>query len=88
MGNPPTRSKYKPLRDWLTATEGDTAMATFDEVATLVGSLPASAWKHQAWWANESSGSHSQALSWLTAGFRVESFDQSEGWVRFRRTDA
>ncbi|WP_426608633.1 DUF7662 domain-containing protein [Bradyrhizobium sp. McL0616] len=36
--------------------------------------LPASAYKFNAWWANESSrkAGHKQALAWLDAGFKAK----------------
>jgi hypothetical protein len=79
------RSKYDALRDTLLAVDETVASMTFSEVAELVGPLPQSAWRHQAWWANEAAGSHVQARSWLSAGFRVDGVDQQNGWVRFRR---
>jgi hypothetical protein len=79
------RSKYDALRDTLLAFDETATTMTFSEVAELVGPLPQSAWRHQAWWANEAAGSHVQARSWLSAGFRVDGVDQNNGWVRFRR---
>lgn len=85
--DPPSRSKYDALRDRLTTESSDSVTETFGTLADLVGGLPPSARKHQAWWANESSGAHVQARSWMSAGFRVAAVDQSEGWVRFERVD-
>ena len=84
----PSRSKYDALRDWLATAEQDTVTLSFEEIDELVGSLPQSAWDHQAWWANERSGSHVQARSWREAGFRTAYVDQKGGWVRFEREDA
>lgn len=81
------RSKYDALRDWLASVEEATTTMSFKQIADLVGSLPQSAWKHQAWWANELSGSHVQARSWREAGFRVASANQREGWVQFVRDE-
>jgi hypothetical protein len=69
----------------LLAIDESATTMTFDEVAELVGPLPQSAWRHQAWWANEAAGNHVQARSWLSAGFRVDGIDQHNGWVRFQR---
>lgn len=81
------RSKYDPLRDQLKKVDRDSACMNFEEIQGLVGPLPSSAWDHQAWWANERSGSHVQARSWLGAGFRVSRVDQLEGRVWFKREE-
>lgn len=54
---------------------------TFNEIAGLVGSLPASAWQHREWWANDAS--HVEAAAWLDAGWRVTVVDQRDEWVEF-----
>ena len=41
-------SKYSPLGDRLNREAGTVTM-TFDQVADLVGGLPASAFQHEAW---------------------------------------
>lgn len=81
------RSKYDALRDRLASVKGDSVTMSFDTIGDLVGSLPQSAWDHQAWWANEAAGSHVQARSWREAGFRVAGVNQTEGWVRFIRDE-
>ena len=79
--------KYDPLRDHLAAHTGrDELRMTFNEIARLVGSLPASAWQHPAWWANERDGNHVEARAWLDAGWRVVRVDQRDEWVDFART--
>jgi hypothetical protein len=40
---------------------------------------------HQAYWANESVGSHVQAAAWLNAGYQVEHVELPFGPVRFWR---
>jgi hypothetical protein len=51
--------------------------------------LPRSAHDHQAWWANETHGSHSHARSWQEAGWETRGVNPSVGKVRFqRRKDA
>lgn len=56
---------------------------TFDEIGELVGGLPPSAWDHQAWWGNNDASV--QARAWLHAGWRVDSVNQTAGWVVFKR---
>lgn len=84
---PRPRSKYDTLREYLSSSGEDVVELSFDQIGDLVGPLPQSAWDHPAWWANEASGSHVQARSWMGAGFRVFRIDQEHGWVRFRRGD-
>ena len=81
----PNRSKYDPLRSHLEDLDQDAVTLPFEDIEVLVGGLPRSAVDHPAWWANESTGSHVQARSWMNAGWRVDGYDVSEGWVRFRR---
>ena len=59
---------------------------TFNEIARLVGALPASAWQHREWWGNEAEGQHVQAHAWLDAGWRVAVIDQRDEWVEFERS--
>lgn len=64
--------KYKPLCDHLKqCTERDVVM-TFYDVEHIIGEhLPPSAWKHQAFWANNPTGHHSQCKAWIDAGYEV-----------------
>ena len=58
---------------------------TFDEIERLVGPLPASAQRHQAWWSNEVDDGtrHVQSKAWINAGREVEAVDRSARRVRF-----
>jgi hypothetical protein len=76
--------KYDPLFKHLCDATDLPLEMTFSEIEALVGSLPASATKYQAWWANEAPGGrHVQAVAWLNAGREVESVDQVGHRVRF-----
>jgi hypothetical protein len=80
--------KYTPLYDLLAAAarRGDVAVQLrLDDIAKLVGGLPASAHDHRAWWAN---GSHAHAAAWLDAGWNVAVVSQPDGFVRFERNRA
>ncbi|KAB2380119.1 toll/interleukin-1 receptor domain-containing protein [Actinomadura montaniterrae] len=78
-------AKYDALRDHLIARRDDeiSVIMGFGEIEALVGSLPQSAWTHRAWWANDSKV---QAQAWRSAGWRVESVDQSTEQVVFARS--
>ncbi|MCA9312468.1 MAG: hypothetical protein KDA21_14740 [Phycisphaerales bacterium] len=76
-------AKYDPLRAELGRRGGQRVMMTFAEIEAMVGGLPPSAYEHQAWWANEQSGSHVHAQAWMQAGYRVGSFDLSARTVTF-----
>ncbi len=81
----PSASSYAPLGEHLRNVEGDETTLTFDEVEKILSrSLPASAVKHRAWWAN--TDTHSQALVWLSAGFVVDHADLDAKTITFRRT--
>jgi hypothetical protein len=82
-------SKYDPLHKWLANVPvhiGEETLS-FDQIEMLLGfTLPDSAKHHRAWWANPSSdGYHPYAQSWLMAGWQVDTVEQSQQWVRFRR---
>ncbi len=69
-------SRYAPLHDHLKGVAKDkkTYELSFDEIATIMGAkLPQSAYDHRAWWANTES--HSQALAWISAGWKVDKVD-------------
>ena len=83
-------SKYHPVRHFLenAATSASEMTLTFQQTEQILCfALPASARKHRAWWANEYGPSaHIQAKSWLSAGWEVDTVDQVQDWVRFRRS--
>lgn len=79
-------SKYQPLADHLTACRLDRLQMTFREIEAVLGfSLPASARKHTAWWANEVSGTHTHSRSWQRVGYETVELDQARGRLTFRR---
>lgn len=78
-------SKFEGLADHLADLERARWTATFAELEDMLGhSLPASAERHRAWWANTVRG-HSHARAWLDAGFVVEHVDLGGGRVVFAR---
>lgn len=75
---------YNHLAEQLRSAPGREAPFTFREVEQVIGrSLPASARKHQAWWAN--TPSHSHAASWMKAGWRTARLDLAGERVTFVR---
>jgi len=85
-------SKYEKLYDFLSAMPSRKKDITlsFTEIEGILESrLPDSAYKHGAWWANQTDlSTRPQARAWMLAGFEVAGFHQEKdsGWVRFVRT--
>lgn len=79
-------SKYDPLRHFLAELADDSWTAGFAEVEKILGfALPQSAHRHQAWWANESNGSHSHSQGWQGAGWQTRGVNLQGKSVRFER---
>ncbi len=68
---------YEPLGKLLRKTSASRVPMTFREVEAVIGrKLPASAYRHRPWWANEARG-HSHAKAWLDAGYQTEQVDMT-----------
>jgi hypothetical protein len=81
-------SKYGAIRDLLGRSGEYTVTLSFERLAALAsGGLPASAYIHEAWWRDASTGTtHSQARhGWLAAGHRVVALDLRGRRVTFGR---
>ncbi len=79
-------SKYDPLKRFLEAQAVQSLPMSFAEVEKVLGAkLPSSALAYQAWWANEATGSHVQARSWMAAGYQTEQVDLAGRNLVFRR---
>lgn len=79
-------SRYAPLHEHLAKVPKDTKSYElgFDEIATIMGGqLPKSAYDHRAWWANTES--HSQALAWISAGWKVDGVDLDKQSIHLTR---
>ena len=62
--------KYEALFTLLKGSENNDLLLTFSKIESLLGfTLPSSAYKYQAWLANDNS--HSHAKAWLNAGWKV-----------------
>lgn len=81
---PGRASSYSGLGEHLAEQRSDAIVLEFDEIEQILSrSLPASAYRHRAWWANTES--HSQAAEWLQRGWRASDLDLERQQVTFRR---
>lgn len=78
-------SKYGKLTSFLEGLKTSFWHISFSEIERVLGfSLPLSARRYNAWWANdETYGRHSAA--WLAAGWETEQLDLAGESVTFRR---
>jgi hypothetical protein len=82
----PGVSGYQPLADYLAGKKADSWEATFSEIEEKLGRpLPQSAYRYQAWWANQSGSGHSQTHGWRSVGWRTSKLDLERRRVRFER---
>lgn len=78
--------KYEPLSRYLQNVPSESIDASFAQIESILGfPLPQSAFRHQAWWANESHGSHSHARSWQDAGWETCQVNRGRRTIRFER---
>jgi hypothetical protein len=81
--------RYEPLQAHLSSISGPIVVMTYEEIEKLLGrKLPNTAYGNswRQWWANTET--HSQALAWLRAGWRVTRPDRENKRVEFRRQAA
>lgn len=77
-------SSYSGLGEHLAKQKGEAVVLEFDEIEDILSRpLPASAYRHRAWWANTES--HSQAAEWLQRGWRASDLDLDRKRVTFKR---
>ncbi len=63
------RGKYRPLFEYLMASQNDCETLSYHHIEDILGStLPPSAHEYRQWWGN---GHHTQARAWLAAGWKV-----------------
>lgn len=81
-------SKYGALYEYLRAADKQRLRLRFADIERVLGdTLPGSARRHQAWWANDATtGRHASA--WLSAGWRTADLDLAGEMVSFERADA
>lgn len=81
-------SRYAPLNKHLAGIPKSTKTydLAFDTITEVMGApLPKSAYDHRAWWANTES--HSQALAWISAGWKVDGVDLDKKVIHLVRHD-
>ena len=79
-------SKYDPLLQFLAKSNELFLKLSFTEIEKILGnSLPSSARRYSAWWANQQVEGHVQSNSWMDAGFQTETLDLNAGTVSFRK---
>ena len=77
-------SSYAGLGEHLAKQKSASLVLEFDEIEDILSRpLPASAYRHRAWWANTES--HSQAAEWLRRGWRASDLDLERKQVTFKR---
>ena len=81
-------AKYDPLKNYLINLPKNQMEVTlsFEQVEKIIGAkLPPAAREHRAYWGNNAGGGHAHALAWMEAGWKVDSVNQKDFWVRFVR---
>lgn len=79
-------SSYQPLADHLARIKADVWDASFEDVERALGRpLPQSAYRHNAWWANQTGPGHSQTHGWRSVGWRTAKLDLERRFVRFEK---
>ena len=77
-------SRYDALRDYLLTRSDPVVRLSFVQIEQIIGgALPASARRHRPWWANERSGTHVHARSWIDANRHTARVDLNAGTVDF-----
>lgn len=78
---------YAPLHIWLVGQPPHMTniLATFEQIERILGfQLPATARSKAQWWENNPTG-HSQATSWLDAGFMTQDVSIPNETLTFAR---
>ena len=79
-------SKYEPLLQFFAKSDEILITLSFAQVEEILRApLPPSAHRHPAWWANETSGTHTHSNSWMDVGYHTENLDLNARTVLFRK---
>jgi hypothetical protein len=80
--------KYTPLEGYL-RNLGETQkeeILSFEQIEILIlDRLPPSAYQYQAWWANEKEPHQPEKQAIMNAGWRVDTLNLHEKWVKLVR---
>lgn len=80
-------SVYDPLQTFLKKRSGSHWKAKFADLEQILQRpLPKSAYRYQAWWANQEGQGHSQTAAWKSAGWRTSNLDLAGQTVEFEKT--
>ena len=79
------KSKYEPLKAFLSNSRRADIPMTFDEIEEIIGcKLPLKSSRHPAWWSNNPSN-NPMTRAWLEAGYKSESVDTRNRKLIFRQ---
>ena len=79
-------NKYGQLAEYLGSQQSDHCVLTFSQIEEIIGTpLPASARQREQWWGNDKT--HTQACSWMQAGWKVRRPHLAKEEVRFTRNN-
>ncbi len=80
--------KYAPLEVFLRElpiTKKEIRLS-FEEIEGIIhGKLPSSAYGYQQWWEHETEGNHIHKRAWDNAGWKIDTLNLNEKWVRLVR---
>ncbi len=82
-------STYSALGNYLLSLDVgvNNTVLGFSKIEEIISrKLPISAYKHRAWWGNETKGSHIHARNWLNSGWKVGKLSIKDKIVEFVRT--
>ena len=81
-------SKYDPLKMHLIQSPERVVTLSFAQIERILNTdLPQSAFRYNAWWANEIEGTHTHSNSWMDAGYRTEKVNLNSTTVTFRKVN-
>ena len=80
--------KYDLLEKYLRSLPAgqDQVTLSFESIEQILRDrLPPEAHEDRAWWGNQKQGTQVESISWMDAGWMVDTVDFKEKWVRFVR---
>ena len=81
-------SKYDPLKMHLIQSPERVVTLSFAQIERILNTdLPQSAFRYNAWWANEIEGTHTHSNSWMDAGYRTEKVNLNSTTVTFKKVN-